>query len=185
MTIQYASDLHLEFESNNAFMAQNPLEPKGELLILAGDITYLDDLQTSNPFFDTISGQFKQVYLVPGNHEFYQNSFDIHQVIPTFQKKIRSNVTYLNNRAVYKEGMRIIFTTLWTNVGPERSFYVERMMNDFRQSVFDGERFRVSHHNKCHEMSLLFLERELAKPFQGKTIVVSHHVPFPSGTLQL
>ena len=31
MTIQYASDLHLEFQLNREFIKANPLKPEGDL----------------------------------------------------------------------------------------------------------------------------------------------------------
>lgn len=53
MTIQYASDLHLEFADNREFVERGGLTPIGDILVLAGDVSYLGDHKMmKRPFFD-------------------------------------------------------------------------------------------------------------------------------------
>lgn len=42
MKLQFVSDLHLEFPENHAYLAEHPLEVKGDILLVAGDTAYLD-----------------------------------------------------------------------------------------------------------------------------------------------
>ena len=75
--LQYASDLHLEFAENGSYIKHNPLQVAGDVLVLAGDIGYIGDENYSrHPFWDWASDNYKQVIVVPGNHEFYK-MFDL------------------------------------------------------------------------------------------------------------
>ena len=38
MKIQYCSDLHMEFHENMRFMKSLPLEPVGDVLVIAGEL---------------------------------------------------------------------------------------------------------------------------------------------------
>lgn len=74
-TIQYMSDLHLEFPENSMFLKQNEIPVTGEVLVLAGDIFYLKDrIAPRAKFWKWASENYRQVLIVPGNHEYYNYS---------------------------------------------------------------------------------------------------------------
>ncbi|WP_375577724.1 metallophosphoesterase [Marivirga tractuosa] len=176
MKIQFASDLHLEFIMNNAYIEKYPLEAKGDILILAGDIIPFNMLHTANNFFDYVSNNFEKTYWIPGNHEYYRS--DINDRSGSFQEKIRDNVILLNNKSIQFEDFTIIFSTLWTSIGDKYANEVKRGMNDFRVIKDDGLSLRPKKYNELHLDCLSFIQRELENCNEDKkSIVVSHHVP--------
>ncbi|SDI01294.1 hypothetical protein SAMN04488062_12018 [Flavobacterium omnivorum] len=48
--IQYCSDLHLEFLDNRKWVLENPIIPKGDILILAGDIVLFREIHQHQKF---------------------------------------------------------------------------------------------------------------------------------------
>lgn len=71
MKIQYASDIHLELSDNSRFIKSMPFEVAGDVLVFAGDTGYLRDRTLPNlKFWKWASANYREVLLVPGNHEF-------------------------------------------------------------------------------------------------------------------
>ena len=72
MKIQYASDLHLELSGNSKYVKEIPFEVTGDILVLAGDAAYLGDKSLPNSkFWKWASENYREVFLVPGNYEYY------------------------------------------------------------------------------------------------------------------
>ncbi len=174
MKIQYCSDLHLEFETNSRYLLNNPLIVSGEVLILAGDITPLFDEHLNNPFFTFVSENFKQVFWVPGNHEFYHK--DLGEYRQSYNIQIRKNINIVHNISLEYGGIRFIFTTLWSKISKEKEKFIEQRVSDFQVISMNKKPLRVNEFNQLHENSLLFLIEALGHKAE-KTVVVTHHLP--------
>ena len=114
MTLQYTSDLHLEFPENKAYLDINPIQPVGDILILAGDIVPFTIMDQHKDFFSYVSDHFKATYWIPGNHEYYHN--DIVKRSGVLNENIRSNVFLVNNTTAIVDHVELIFSTLWSKI---------------------------------------------------------------------
>src|SRR5258705_2583308 len=168
MTIQYCSDLHLEFHENVDFLEENPLKPVGEVLLLAGDIVPFARMKKHSTFFDFVSDNFETVYWLPGNHEYYH--FDLSEKYGTLNEKIRPDVFLVNNYDVEPDGVRFIFKTLWSRISPPKQTRIQRKMNDFRLIKYNGKHFTPSDYNKLHLESTAFLQDALQLKGASKTV---------------
>lgn len=175
MKFQYASDLHLEFPENKKFMLQHPLIPTGDYLLLAGDIIPFELMNKHANFFNYVSDNFKAVYWVPGNHEYYYS--DISDRCGSMMEQIRDNVFLVNDTAVVLDGYKLIFSTLWSKISLESQWRIPSRMSDFQVIRYNGGTFTPYHFNKLHQQSLDFISNELESDIGLKTIVVSHHIP--------
>lgn len=175
MKIQFCSDLHIEFPENKDLLTAYPIKPVGDILILAGDIIPFAVMKDHPDFFDYISDHFKQTFWIPGNHEYYHS--DAARYSGKLIEKIRDNISLINNQVIILDGIRLIFTTLWSSISPENQWHMHHNMSDFRVIKFNSELFTINHFNALHEECKSFLIQELNKKFSGKTVVVTHHVP--------
>jgi len=175
MKIQYASDLHLEFIENKAFLNENPLQIVGDVLLLAGDIVPFRLLEKHNDFFSFLSDSFAATYWVPGNHEYYH--FNIATKSGVVNEKIRSNIFLVNNTSVIHDDVKFIFSTLWSKINPVIEWHIESGMGDFYVIKYRGYRLTIQQYNELHADSLAFLKQELAAAKSIKNVVVTHHVP--------
>lgn len=175
MKIQYCSDLHIEFPENLRFLKRKPIEPVGDILVLAGDIVPLNLTKFFRTFFKKLSAQYSAIYWLPGNHEYYQSEFD--NSYQSFCKEVFPNVFLVNNHTVELNEVNLIFTTLWGNISPQNSGLVQKSVSDFHVIKCNNELFNTSHFNSAHVESFQFLKRELNRNRDGKYVVVTHHVP--------
>jgi len=163
MNIQIISDLHLDYNVNIPF--NRFFIPSADYLIIAGDLCSSSYYGT-NEFLAIYKDAFKKIIYIPGNHEYYGNTFEDSTFI--FKHEF-DNVIYTNNHTIIIDDVRFICTTLWSGA----DFMVTSMINDYRQiRCFD-----IVVENEAHKYSVDWLNEELSKPFSGTTIIVSHHLP--------
>lgn len=175
LKLQYASDLHLEFPVNKEFLKQHPLQPVGNVLVLAGDIVPFALMDKHKDFFSYLSDHFETTYWLPGNHEYYY--YDIARKSGSFKERIRSNVHLVNNLTVEVSNTRILFSTLWSNISTDKQWFIEKSVSDFQVIKYDKFRFSLDRFNEQHSNCLGFIASELKKNYEGKTMVITHHVP--------
>ena len=176
MKIQLASDLHLEFLAR--WPTERLVRPASgaDLLVLAGDIG--NGGAALKHFADW---PVPVVYLA-GNHEYYDH------VLMGTREKIRLEckklgITFLDNDAITMGDTRILGATLWTNYRlPNLNRTQSQLMEYAGSRINDHFLIRSGRHPftpqdalSLHEESRAWLETELAKPWAGKTVVISHH----------
>lgn len=179
MKIQIASDLHLEFPENTQWFKKNPFIPKSEVLILAGDIVYLEKFDTVQFFFEDISEKFERIIYLPGNHDYFGGA--INKDYSVLNEKFPNVEIIQQNKCEIISETRFIFSTLWTRIPKSEAKGYMMNMNDYRQifKIADGKMRRIDYHdtNRLHSEAIVFIENELLKIFDGKTVVVTHHAP--------
>lgn len=180
MKIQIASDLHLEFLQDR-FPGERLISPAADadILVLAGDIS--NGMQAIELF----NNWPVPVLYLAGNHEFYGADFT--QVRRDLRQAAAGTpVTFLDNDVIDFAGVRYLGTTLWTDYRLELNRTQRQLMENAELRINDHYRIRCRDGKFTaqralaeHELSRAWLEQELAKPYDGKTVVITHHGPHP------
>ena len=177
MKIQYASDLHLEFDANTKFLSDNPFEVKGDILVLAGDILLFGEkLINEHPFWDWCSDHYAHTFIVPGNHEYY-NRVDVLATLDNFTYPLRRNVTYINNRSITLGDTELFFSTLWTRVSDEDLAGVQIHMTDCHRIAFGDHVMLATDYARAHDKCFDWLKKALSNSTAAHKVVVTHHCP--------
>lgn len=171
MKIQIVSDLHIEFADFTL------PETDADVIVLAGDIGVgLGGLQwIVEQYID------KPIIYVPGNHEFYKHDICL---IDELCDGAPSNVYVLNDSMIEIQGIRILGSILWTDFElfglTDKYFSVQQAktnMADFSVIMNGNKTFIPEDSIQLHNQSVGWLKCMLSEPFEGNTVVVTHHAP--------
>jgi Icc-related predicted phosphoesterase len=186
-TIQYASDLHLEFERRPEDRLQLPIAPGTTALVLAGDIH--NDPAGLGTFVRPLAKRVP-VVLVAGNHEYFTH--ELNSMLEQLADWATSipDVHFLENQTVEIDGLTFLGATLWSNFDDARPALLKKstsMMTDYAVIADRTDprgRLRPERILREHQQSIAFLERELRARDRARTVVVTHHAPSLRSTQQ-
>lgn len=177
MKLHLLSDLHLSL--GTLAIPQTD----ADVVILAGDIARPREAIAWALAFA------KPVLYVPGNHEFYGGSI-VGTVDELKQLCAGTNVRVLDNDQVIVDCVRFLGTTLWTDfmlsgdVAKQAEAMQEGLafMRDFsriRSDKASDALFAPADSAALFNINAAWLDKRLAEPWAGPTVVITHHAPSP------
>ncbi|MEH6691077.1 MAG: metallophosphoesterase [Pseudorhizobium pelagicum] len=188
------SDLHV----HSTRLPDDFVIPEADVCLCAGDVSGI--IEMSLDFLSRHIAPRMPVVMVLGNHDYYGTT--IAEALKVAKHGSNDAIRILENETLVLGEVRIIGATLWTDFEieygvegselplPERKAHAvgvcKRYMTDFHAI------FRSDWHDQGmpglltakeltdrHTESREFIITELAKSFDGRTVVLSHHAPLP------
>ena len=179
MKLHILSDLHLEFARFDPYQAA---ADEADVIVLAGDIANGSD----GVVWARKAFPHRTIIYAVGNHEFYGGD-RITTLAQIRHAGKRYGVEVLDNNEYVINEVRFLGCTLWTDFqlfGDDESDVMWAQieggstLSDFKGAIHEGqERFKTSRSIELHQESLAWLTAKLDEPFDGKTVVITHHLP--------
>src|SRR5512138_56811 len=179
MKLQIVSDLHLGVAPFDLPATD------ADWIVLAGDIA------RPEPACAWAARLGKPVLYVAGNHEFYGGSLAA-TMAALRQHSAGTPIHVVEREALVVDGVRFLGTTLWSDFSIVPASEREQAVRQSVTLVRDFSRIRVQGGADALERlfapadsialfdeAVEWLEHQLAAPFDGPTIVVTHHAPSP------
>lgn len=122
-----------------------------------------------------------------GNHEFYNGHLT--RTREKMEAAAASHVYVLDNQVWTSGSIRFLVATAWTDFSGTGDVMAAsgacvRGMNDFRMIRTGSEyrRIRPADLIEKNRITYEFLREQLAIPYVGKTVVITHHCPIPEAS---
>lgn len=184
MKLYIGSDFHIDFWDIHRLTA--PLfdnlgikEQDYDAFMLCGDIAQWDSKELYEKFIYDFTNTAKPVFVVAGNHEFYDSSYSSVRKEMKDSLKDISNLYILQDEFVdikeYK--VRVFGATLWTDFNKGDNVILNRAksaMNDFRFTKGLTPKLALDEHYNSLE---ILKEAYFSKPDDYKFVVMTHHAP--------
>jgi predicted phosphodiesterase len=180
------SDLHLEFED----LPWPVVAPDADVCVVAGDV--MPRCREAIRWLGENIAVHMPVVFVAGNHEFYGDFIADGLREGRDEAALWPDVHFLENDFAILDGVRFVGATLWTDFafGAETAADIawneraaEGLMPDYKaihgRSMSDPDLLSAPQVADLHAYSRVYVEQVLAVPFDGPTVVVTHHAPHP------
>lgn len=186
--VQVISDTHLELPNDDP---KDKLKIEGNIICLCGDIGFPGQ-RTYQNFIKWCSQNYELVFVVTGNHEYY----DKKNTKQTIDTKLSNFIGTLKNVYLMSEGAvivksdlfkyKFVGTTLWTPVSTSpNGEKISKDISDYKRITVDAEHRKSSKVSledveMWHRQELEFLKKEIYTAYEGEiipTIVLTHHLP--------
>lgn len=184
MRLWIFSDLHLGYD--DVYM---PVIPDADVCVVAGDVLTRGPEHTVEWLARNFAPAMP-VVCVAGNHEFYGGAFGFDLSLQRARDMRLENVHFLDDGETVIGDVRFLGCALWTDFeldGASPKDVAWAMMNvggllsDFGRAIQDFNdptgKLSTQRAKTMHERSRTFLRQALAQPFDGPTVVVTHHAP--------
>lgn len=174
-TLQFMSDLHIEYDSNTCPDPLDYIIPKSDILILAGDIGSIYKIQQLKEFLTKLSLYFKAVIYVLGNHEYYKisnnkNYLTMDKLLDTLQDNTKhiKNLYILDRNSIKIDNVCIVGCTLWSKPYIKLPNYIVKIHN------MDN-----NYYYHKHQLDLSYIKKMIkyCKQNNYKLVVVTHYCP--------
>jgi predicted phosphohydrolase len=142
------------------------LQSRAPILLLAGDIGN-PQYSLYEEFLSQISSSFDKIFIISGNHEYYNENIErTDQIIKSMCNRYK-NIVFLQNSFEDYNGYRFAGCTFWSLIKDK-----EYLTNDFHYI----HNFNVDEYNHLHDQSKSFVKTML-ETSPNPIIMMSHHVP--------
>ena len=178
---QLISDLHLEINEDYNYY----VPALADNLILAGDIGRSNDERLKTFLYKTAK-QFKAVFFVAGNHEYYHSSIELgkDKLNNICESAPSKNIFFLDQKSILYKNLRLIGTTLWSEI-PTSSFdIISKRLNDYHMITYKNKLITPKQTTAFYNKNKAWLCNQLhnAKLNNEPVFVITHHSPLVKQT---